>query len=131
MTARLDLTASRNIAWAPTIDLFYEGGQLPLAGATITMQVRLYPGAPGDALVTLNPIAFEDLDPSEPGARRCLRLTPLMLREWVAAFPTGLNAPEPGEADLFSYDIIITYAEGAQDKLALGNFLLEPGVTLP
>lgn len=129
MTARLDLTASRNIAWAPTIDLFYQGGDLPLNGATIRMQIRLYPGAPGEPIATLDGIPFIDLPPLEGDPRRRLRLAPAMLLDTVAAFPTGLNRPEPGEADSFSYDIVVTYADDLQDKLAIGSFILEPGVT--
>ncbi len=39
MTAHLDLAVSRNVAWAPTIDLFYPGDQLPPAGASIRMEI--------------------------------------------------------------------------------------------
>ncbi|MES2173839.1 MAG: hypothetical protein V4523_07815 [Pseudomonadota bacterium] len=131
MTAKMDLSASRNGAWTPTIDLFYEGSDLPVAGASVTMEVRLYPGAPGAAIVTIPDIPIEDLPPSEGEARRRLRLTPGIAQSALEAFPTGLNQPEPGEADAYAYDIIITYSDGRQDKLALGQFLLEPGVTQP
>jgi hypothetical protein len=131
MTAKMDLAASRNVAWAPTIDLFYSGGDLPVAGASIKMDIRLYPGAQGAPIGTVTPIAFEDLGPTEGDSRRRLRLFPTIPQVAIAPFPTGLNKPEPGEADAFSYDIIITYSDGAQDKLALGSFFLEPGVTLP
>lgn len=60
-----------------------------------------------------------------------MRLLPQIAQAALEAFPTGLNEPEPGEADAYSYDIVITYADALQDKLALGRFLLEPGVTLP
>ncbi|MGJ8478057.1 hypothetical protein [Sphingobium yanoikuyae] len=129
MTAKMDLAASRNVAWRPTIDLFYRGEDLPVAGASVRMQIRLYPGAPA-ALVTMDAIPFEDMAPTGDKPRR-LRLTPAIEQVTLAGLPTGQNAPEPGEADNFAYDIVITYADGAQDKLALGNFLLEPGVTRP
>ncbi|MES2175116.1 MAG: hypothetical protein V4523_14375 [Pseudomonadota bacterium] len=131
MTAKMDLAASRNVAWAPTIDLFYPGEELPLAGASIRMEVRLYPGAPGAAIVTMDGIPFEDLPASDDEPRRRLRLFPGIAQVALADFPTGQNKPEPGEADSFSYDVIVTYADDLQDKLALGQFLLEPGVTLP
>ncbi|MGE6693359.1 hypothetical protein ACQKE8_13050 [Sphingobium limneticum] len=132
MTAKHDLAASRNIAWAPTIDYFYDGdAPLPLEGASIKMEVRLYPGAPDGAIVTINDIPFADLDVFDGSAQRRLRLFPGLGQDILAAFPTGLNQPEPGEADAFAYDIVITYADLQQDKLALGRFLLEPGVTLP
>ncbi|MGC4252424.1 MAG: hypothetical protein QM605_13440 [Sphingobium sp.] len=129
MTASLDLTASRNLAWAPIIDIFYTGDPLPLTGATAAMQIRLYPGATGAALASLSPVPFEDMAPVAPDARRRIRLSPSIAKAALAAFPTGLNQPEPGEADVYSFDIIITYADASQDKLALGSFILEPGVT--
>ncbi|WP_030540549.1 hypothetical protein [Sphingobium sp. DC-2] len=131
MTASLDLTASRNLAWAPTIDLFYPGAELPLDGATIKMEVRLYPGQPGSPLIVGESLAFQDLPPSAPGGQRCLRVFPGANQDALAAMPTGLNQPEPGEADVYAYDIILTYADGQQDKLALGRFIVEPGVTQP
>jgi hypothetical protein len=130
MPAKMNLAASRNVAWAPTIDLFYAGGDLPLGGASIAMEIRLYPGAAGSPLVTLASIPFEDRPPVAPSTQRCLRLWPVISQAALEAFPTGLNQPEPGEADIFAYDIIITYADDQQDKLALGSFILEPGVTL-
>lgn len=130
MTANLTLSASRNIAWQPIIDIFYPGADLPVADATVEMQIRMYPGAPGDALATLSDIVFEDMPPIEGATERRLRLAPEIGQATLAGFPTGLSKPEPGEADIYAYDIIITYADGAQDKLALGSFVLEPGVTL-
>lgn len=131
MTARLDLTASRNVAWAPTIDLLYPGDPLPLTGASIKMEVRLYPGAPGEPLLVCDIVPFEDNPPAVDGGQRTLRLFPSVARSAVNQMPTGLNMPEPGEADSYAYDIIVTYADARQDKLALGNFILEPGVTKP
>lgn len=131
MTTKLDLAASRNIAWEPTIDLFYGGGDLPVDGATLALQVRLYPGAPGDPLLSLANVPFVD-EPAptqaQPGRRR-FRMLPVAAGAALNGWPTGLNKPEPGEADRYSYDAILTYANGQQDKMALGYFILEPGVT--
>lgn len=129
MTAKLDLRASRNIAWEPTINLFYPGGPLPVSGATIIMEVRLYPGAPGAPLARASGIPFADIPAPPGGGKRCLQLTPVIPFSDLQTFPTGLNNPEPGEADVYSYDIIVSYADGSSDKLALGQFILEPGVT--
>ena len=132
MTASLDLTASRNVDWAPTIDLFYEGEPLPLTGdISVSMEIRLYAGAPGTAIGGIpNMGSIDSLsEPGDPLPRR-FRLFPVIPKENFATFPTGLNQPEPGEADIYSYDLILTYDDGAQDKLALGRFILEPGVTV-
>jgi hypothetical protein len=134
MPAKLDLAASRNVdPWAPTIDLLYGGGDLPVGGASVRLQVRLYPGAPGAPLLDLSAVPFEDASAataSNPDRRR-LRLLPSAPASSLEGWPTGLNKPEPGEADRYSYDVILTYAGGAgEDKLALGYFHLEPGVTM-
>ena len=73
---------------------------------------------------------FED-GPAAQQGQRCLRLHPVFIKSALIAMPTGLNKPEPGEADRYAYDIIITYADALQDKLALGSFILEPGVVQP
>lgn len=131
MTAKMNLAASRNVVWAPTIDLFYSGDPLPLTGASISMEVRLYPGAPGQPLAAARPIPFQDLAPQPGRTQRCLRLLPVIGQSILDAFPTGLSRPEPGDADTYSYDTVVIYADGASDKLALGSFLLEPGVNRP
>ena len=131
MTAQMDLAASRNIAWAPTVDLFYDGPDLPVTGASVRMEIRLYPGAPGSPIHAVAAVPFQDLAPFDEDPRRRLRLLPGISKAALTLFPTGLNKPEAGEADAYAYDIIVTYADALQDKLALGRFILEPGVTLP
>lgn len=138
MTVRLDLTASRNEAWRPTIDYVYTGGALPLDGASIRMQWRLYEGAPGAALITLDDIDFIDTVPNEhdiatgiPAGARILRLLPVMGAPSIDPLPSGLNNPEPGDADRFVYDAVITYADTATDRYIAGFVYVAPGVTLP
>jgi len=131
MTASLDLSASRNVVWAPTIELNYEGGRLPVDGANVRLQVRLYPGAPGNPLASVANIPFLESAAPEGLSGRILSLYPQLPVTTLKAFPTGLNNPEAGEADRYAYDAVITYADGLQDKLALGSFILEPGVVNP
>lgn len=127
MAANLTLTAARNVGWSPSIALDYPGDPLPLEGATIKMQIRLYPGQPDAPVLEAAGIPFTD-GPLAPGQRR-LMLTPTLSKAQLASAPSGLNKPEIGEADRFSFDIVITYPDGVQDRIAAGNFLLEPGVT--
>ncbi len=131
MTARLTLAAARNVTWAPTIDLYYYGGELPLTGATIRMQVRLYAGQPGAAQLDIAAIEHTDEAAATEQAptRRLLRLYPTASLAQLAAMPSGLNQPEPGKPDTFYHDAVITYANEAQDRLFAGEFLLEPGIT--
>lgn len=131
MAARLTLAAARNVPWAPTIELYYDGGALPLAGASVRMQVRLYAGQPGAALLDIAAIEHTDETAATQSAptRRLLRLYPTASKAQLQAMPTGLNQPEPGQPDTFYHDAIITYGDGAEDRLIAGDFLLEPGIT--
>lgn len=134
---RLALTASRNETWQPTIDYAYSGGALPLTGASIQMQWRLYEGAPGAPLIDLTDVEFEDIaatpeDIALGVARegdRILRLSPVVDQPTLAALPTGLNQPEPGEADRYTYDVVVSYADGVKDRIYGGYIYLEQGVT--
>lgn len=131
MPALLTLGASRNVVWAPTIELAYSGGPLPLTGATIAMQIRLYPGAAGAALKSLAAVPFEDVaapTDADPDGR-VLRLSPTISAADLTAMP-GLNQPEAGEPQTFAYDLVVTYADDVDEILAGGDFILSPGVTV-
>ncbi|EJL23978.1 hypothetical protein [Novosphingobium sp. AP12] len=54
------LYAARNIDFSPTINVDYFGDPLPLAGATISLQVRQYPGDAGEALAEDADVTFAD-----------------------------------------------------------------------
>jgi hypothetical protein len=128
MPARLTLSAARNVVWHPAIELTYQGAELPVAGARVDLQVRLYPGQPGPPQLDCPDVAFGDADLGN--GNRALHLYPVATKAALAAMPTGLNKPEIGEADAYVFDILLTYADGLQDRLAAGDFLLEPGVTI-
>ncbi|HEX8256703.1 MAG TPA: hypothetical protein VF589_03650 [Allosphingosinicella sp.] len=132
MPASLNIPAARNVPFANPIYLYYSGAALPLTGASIKMQIRLYPGAPGAALATVAAIPHTDAAaPTGADAeRRLLTLFPTIAEATLAALTSGLEEPEPGDADRYSYDIVVTYADAAEDTLAEGYFLLKPGVTL-
>lgn len=131
MTERLDLTASRNETWRPTIEYIYSGDPAPLEGASIQIQWRLYPGAPGAPVISIPNISFTDeATPSaSDAALRTLSLFPGVAQSVLQSLPTGRNRPEPGEADVFAYDAVITYADGMKDRFLLGQILLDNGVT--
>lgn len=134
---RLDLTASRNETWQPTIDYAYSGEPLALTGAELAMQWRLYEGAPGLPLIDLANVLFEDIEATEDdialgvarAGDRILRLFPLIEQAELSPLPTGLNQPEPGEADRYAYDVIIAYVDGVTERIYGGNIYLEQGVT--
>lgn len=126
------LYAARNIDFAPTLNFDYSGGPLPLTDATISMQVRLYPGAAGDPLAADPACDFEDmvhpdLDAESTEDWRRLTVTPNIDKAALAALP-GQNTPDPGDPQTFAYEIKITYADGMQDSLLSGEFILSAGV---
>ncbi|MDX5984703.1 hypothetical protein [Sphingomonas echinoides] len=128
MTILRDVVAARNRAFGTTLELDYAGPPLSLEGARISLQVRLYAGAPGAPLAADENVSFVDgVNPDDPG-RRILAISPDIARATLAAMPTGLNQPEFGEADRFEYEITLTYADGDQDTLWIGAFFLTPGV---
>jgi hypothetical protein len=134
MTERLDIEVSRNETWRDTIDLPYRGGPLPLTGATVAMQWRLFEGAPGDALIDLPNVGYIDFrasteNPNASADLRILRLFPIVSQDVLEGLPTGLNQPEPGEADRYTWDVIIHYADGATERPVAGFAYLKKGTT--
>lgn len=130
MPAIQTLTASRNATWGPTLQYDYAGAALPLAGATIAMQLRLYPGQPFEAKLTIPAIPFVDSLLSGVAGKdsevRRLTLSPVVTDAVLADLPiTG----EVGNDDTFAFDIRIAYADGVYEILSSGTFILSPGVT--
>lgn len=126
------LYAARNIDFAPSINVDYRGDPLPLTGAAISMQVRLYPGAAGDPLAEDADVTFVDaVHPDLPVAStelwRRLTINPSIDKAVLAALP-GQNQPDPGDPQSFVYEIKITYADTLQDSLLSGEFILSAGV---
>lgn len=135
---RLDISGfARNEPWDPVIELLYDGGDLPPI-ANIRLQWRLYEGAPGAPLFDLADVAFEDVpvpaEDIESGAAnegdRILRLFPGIGVAGMLTLPSGLNQPEPGEADRYVWDAVITYSDGQSERAVGGFTCVEKGVTL-
>jgi hypothetical protein len=127
MTVTRDLRAARNIDFRPVLELVYKGAPVSLAGATASLEVRLYGRAAGAPLASSVPILSDTPHETDP-TLRVLTAEPVILRSALNAFPTGLNQPEIGEADVFFYEMKLTYADAKQDSLWTGKFILEPGV---
>lgn len=130
-----DLRAARNMDFAPTLNTTYWGAALPLAGAAVKMEVRLYPGAAGAPTASDESVGFVDslvgqsADPADGVVKdeRLLVLNPSILKAALAAMP-GQNTPETGDSQTFSYEIMLIYSDGPRDQLWIGSFILEPGV---
>lgn len=123
-------TASRNATWAPTLAYDYAGAALPLTGATIAMQLRLYPGQPGDAYLSLGSIPFADaLTSGTAGQSDELRRLTLSPSVTPAALQPLPRSGEAGDDTTFDFDIRIAYADGVYEILSRGKFILSHGVT--
>lgn len=121
------LKAARNIDFAPSLFLDYEGDEVQAAGASVSMEIRLYPGAAGAALAADTSVDFtEAAHPSRAGWRR-LTLQPVILKAVLASLP-GQNTPTPGDTQTFVHEIKITYADDQQETLLIGEFVLAAGV---
>lgn len=121
------LYAARNRDFAPTILVDYEGAELPLDGATCTLQVRQYPGAAGDPEVEDADVEISDAAHETDEGWRTLMLSPMLARADLATMP-GQNQPEAGDPQPFVYEFTLTYADDAQDTLGIGSFILSAGV---
>jgi len=129
MAAVIDpLYAQRNID-LPPIEHEYTGGQLALGGATASMEVRLYQGAAGAALISKDNLTITDEaypTDDEPDLR-LLIIDPGITTAELSALP-GLNQPEAGDSQNFWFEIKIHYANGGEDVLRLAPFIVNPGV---
>lgn len=135
MSISQDLRAARNMDFAPTLNTTYWGAALPLAGATVKMELRLYPGAAGAPVASDESVDFTDTlagqsaDPADGVVKdeRLFVLNPSIVKATLAAMP-GQNTPEAGDDQTFSYEIMLIYSDGLRDQLWVGSFILEPGV---
>lgn len=120
------LTARRNATFAEEYDFTDEtGAAIDLTGCTATMQVRLYGNAPGSALITLPSVTrgIEGVWVSDPANGK---ITVQINESTLAAMPSNGT---PGAADVFAYDLMVTWSDGHTDCFIEGRFILNPGVT--
>lgn len=135
MPVSQDLRAARNMDFAPTLNTTYWGAALPLTGATVKMEVRLYPGAAGAPVASDEDVGFVDslagqsADPADGVVKdeRLIVLNPSIAKAMLTDMP-GQNTPEAGDEQAFAYEIMLIYADGLRDQLWIGSFILEPGV---
>jgi len=128
MARNLELYASRSDDFEVTLHRAYRGPPLPLSGATISMQVRMHAHPTGAPLLQLASINFIDTDHPTNAGQRLLSVYPRIAQPLLVGLPTGLNQPEPGEADRYFHEIKIHYADAKRESLWVGPFLLQPGV---
>lgn len=123
---------SRNATWAPPLTYTYRGGALPLVGAKVAMQLRLYPGAAGDPLLAIPEISYTDVRiaaaTGDTDEVRRLTLLPRFTPAQLSALPVS---GEAGDSTTFAFDILIIYADGVTEILSSGSFIVSPGVTRP
>lgn len=130
-----DLRAARNMDFAPTLSTYYFGAALPLADASVRMEVRQYAGETGNPAASDESVVYSDalvgqaIDPTDGTLKdkRCLTLGPSIDKADLAIMP-GISTPDAGDEQIFSYEIMLIYSDSLRDQLWVGSFILEPGV---
>jgi hypothetical protein len=121
------LTGRRNTPFAEEYEFTDEtGAAFDFTNATAAMQIRLFGDAPGAALASLLPVTVgtaEGVYMSDPANGK---IAVLINESTLDALPAAATA---GRADVFAYDLIITWSDGLQECLIEGQFILNPGVT--
>ena len=99
-------------------------------GASARMQVRMYEGAVGSDYISLPTVTTDTLGIRFFKYRDDAVLDAIRLRIPVsnlAALP-GLNQPEPGAAQVYRYDLLMTLSGQPEQPWLWGTFTLYPGV---
>lgn len=120
----------RNVDFPP-IEVEYTGGPLlpPAGSMTASVEVRLYQGAAGAALISRNelPVVDEPLVSATEPDLRIITIDPAITTEDLMELP-GLNTPEVGSDQTFWIEVKLHYDDGEVDSLWLAPFVLNPGV---
>jgi len=123
------INAARNAPWARELT-FTDCQQLPIdfTGWTGILQVRLYEGAPGTALISLGMADNSSSEglyffPGDPGHMQ------IMIAEAALNALPGLHEPEAGAPQRFFYDMVLTDPDGFEQRFMEGPFIVQPGVS--
>lgn len=104
---------------------------LDLTNCTLKMEVRLYGGQPGDALVTLGEVG-SDIEGIRITDAAGGLINVIIDQATLAAFPGGpTEGSEPNAADIFFYDLLVIRPLPVEPLAMAGTFALFPGVTVP
>lgn len=120
--AQTPLLARRNAPYAEAFTFTELGADFDFTGAVARMQVRLYGGAPFEALIDLQTVgdAFTEGLRITDGT-----ITPFIAEDTLAALPKGLA----GQPAAFLYDLVVTLPGEVASVWREGPFILKPGVT--
>lgn len=129
--AIVPITAWRNARYVEEFTFSDDGVAIDLTGYAAGMQVRLYGGTPGSALIDLPNVASDIegawiIEPAEGIV--AVRIEAATLQGvW-----DSLGGPEQGgDPIVLVYDLVLTAPDGAAEVWAEGPFTIKPGVTLP
>jgi hypothetical protein len=120
------LTGRRNVPFVEEYQFTDDSGAaIDFTGCTGAMQIRLYGNAPGAALASLANVSsdVEGVWINDPTNG----VIQVKINE---ATLNGLpTAATPGAADVFAYDLVLTWPDALEECLIEGRFVLKPGVT--
>lgn len=120
-----ELRAARNVPFGETLEFTLADEPFDFTGYTGTMQVRLYEGAAGAALVDLANVTTD-----VQGVRILSGgMVQIRIDEATLAAIAGQNTPEAGDAQTFAYDLVLTDPAAFAQRWVKGAFVLEAGVT--
>lgn len=128
--AVLHLRAKR---WVPYDDKIIIRG-VDMTGASLKAQIRLYPDAPGDPLVSLTnstPLAQGLSVSVADDAGVPVSTIRMLINETTIEqlLPFASNGTEPGAEVKLSWDMLITVTGMRKARWFQGNFIIVPGST--
>lgn len=124
-----EISAARNVPWAREFEFSDPAGEpFDFTGWTAALQVRLYEGALGAALISLSTASNSSAEgvhffADDPG-----RLQVLIKEASLNSLP-GLHEVEAGAPQRFFYDLVLTDPSGFEQCFMEGAFVVRPGVT--
>lgn len=122
--ARLDLTANRHTPFV--YEIIFE--DVNFTGATLDMHVRLYPDAPGSALIDLSPAAAGSQGLSLSYSNPDTTVTIQIDEATIEALDVYSSLEPEEDAELW-YDLQITPSGGTKQVYLRGYFTIRAGVT--
>jgi hypothetical protein len=118
----------RNAAESLRLILEDAEGPIDITGHTFELEVRLYPGQPGEPLLRLTTVDYISLDDPVNGS---LEINWPAVLAAIDALPTFAEAGDPTAArvDTFSYDLLMTSPSGVPQAILEGPVPVSYGVT--
>ncbi|MAM40644.1 MAG: hypothetical protein CL949_19565 [Erythrobacter sp.] len=127
-TATLRLVARRNAPFVWRRQVMDGLTPVDITGYAFALQLRLYGGAAGSALISLGTtttVGGEGIRIVDAAAG----LFEIVILEASLNILPGIHQPEAGDPQTFAYDLRVTPSGGVAEIWLEGDFILHPGTT--